>query len=119
MRALKRERQRLQEAVQEGTATREDREILTRSKNLEKDLEAADKRDIALQSARDTLRDKLDQAKHRLRDLALKIMGVTHVYKVTSKKDAKNNNNLFRKVRPSTERAGALLSSSKRRKKTR
>ncbi|CBY12008.1 unnamed protein product [Oikopleura dioica] len=79
MRQLKRERVKLLAAVTAGTASREDRELISRSKNLEKDLEAAEKRDLSAQTARDKIRDNLDQAKLRHRDLCLKDLGITCV----------------------------------------
>ncbi|CBY12517.1 unnamed protein product [Oikopleura dioica] len=81
MRQLKRERGKLQAAVADGTASREDRELLTRSQNLDKDLEAVEKKDLAAQTARSKMRENLEQSRLRHRELCLKEIGVTLVYK--------------------------------------
>ena len=83
MRQLKRERVKLLAAVTDGTASRDYRELISRSKNLEKDLEAAEKRDESAQTARDKIRDNLDQAKLRHRELCLKTLGITCVSEVS------------------------------------
>ena len=82
MRTLKTERDRIQKLIQEGTASREDKQVFENSKNFEKDFEALRKKDSAVQLTRESLRDKLDKASARLRDLSLKSLGITHIFKV-------------------------------------
>ena len=120
MRELKRERERLEQAVLDKTASKEDKELLNKSKSLEKDLQVAETKDQQLQAQRDSLRDKLEQAKLRLRELSLKKLGVTHVFRVIIKKKSnKDVKHKLRKARPFTANRVAHPSSTKRKWKTR